>query len=170
MKSSARALALAVGVFAMGPSELFSGDNDSELLAKETAEKDPGLVLTNSCDDEVNLREAREKGDLFVANQVWVSCWNARNSLVEVCPWMSPHASDLLSKGPHGWFDDLYEAEYVEQKTPEAAIAENHRVLSEIEVLVSTSLRACLAEGKEGRARRKCQRRRMRREFEERRK
>jgi hypothetical protein len=170
MKPSSRVLALTIGLATLTPSELFSGDIDAELLAKETAEKDPGRILTNSCDDEVNLREARQKGDLFVANQVWVSCWNARNSLVEVCPWMSPDASDLLAKGPHGWFDDLYEAEFVKKDTPEAVIDENNRVLTEIERLVSTSLRACVAQGKEGRARRKCQRRRLRRDFKERRK
>ena len=159
MRSSPRPLAGALAMMLMTtPSSLHADE--------EMAELDPGLILTGSCSDEVNLELARERGDLLMDHQLLVSCWNARHNLAEVCPEMFPNTTALLTSGPDHWFTVVFETLWKDQLTPEAVIAENRRVVTLIEEWVKASLKICEEEPQESRALRRCQRSYIKRKVE----
>lgn len=172
MKPSPRIVALALGAASlMAPAGLAADEDRMPSRLEEEGEDDVpngdeetppnGLFFTNSCDDQVNLEAIREMEAAFFEFQLLVSCWNARHNLVEVCPWMFPHTSTLLANGPDRWFKRVYEAEFKLQTTPEGVIEENRRVITGIEARVKRAFTACLAEEHEGKALRRCQRKRM---------
>lgn len=161
MRPVPKQFAGALAVMLMATPGSLNAEEVADASSVKMAELDPGLILTNSCDDEVNLALARERGMLLVDHQLLVSCWNARHNLAEVCPGMFPATSELLMNGPDRWFSLVYEALWREQLTPDAVIAENRRVVEAIELRVREASSVCLAEGVEGKALQKCQRQRV---------